>query len=341
MRRRTRRASATTGSWATRRAGPAASSCKRDGCATLLLRREGEEQWRRVPGGLRRPLVARRRYGVSSWKTSGSSVTRSFAGRACVDPQRVGGLGAADRAAARAGPVERTSPLSAVTRIVSRLSVAVCVTESITPPPTAWRSMSTVLASVPVRSSTVSVGAAEGAEADPLDVVEVHDDVGDVAGEAHAWAVGGDVDLLADVAAVEVQRSSPASPSTVSLPSPGSHWKRSSPAPRSARSTPWLPSTESLPVPPIRRSAPLPPRRVSLPSPPSMVSVVSAARLPVAGWCPRRRGRARRGSRPRSCRAAPPGRDRAHLRAVGDDVDRVGGRGAAVPDDIARRRRRR
>ena len=39
-----------------------------------------------------------------------------------------------------------------------------------------------------------------------LDVVEVHGDVGDVAGEPHAAAVGRDVDLLGDVGAVEQQR---------------------------------------------------------------------------------------------------------------------------------------
>ena len=39
-----------------------------------------------------------------------------------------------------------------------------------------------------------------------LDVVEVHGDVGDVAEEAHAPAVGRDVDVLGDVGAVEQQR---------------------------------------------------------------------------------------------------------------------------------------
>ena len=39
-----------------------------------------------------------------------------------------------------------------------------------------------------------------------LDAGEVHGDGGDVAEEAHARAVGGDVDVLADVGAVEVQR---------------------------------------------------------------------------------------------------------------------------------------
>ena len=41
---------------------------------------------------------------------------------------------------------------------------------------------------------------------DALDAVEVHGDVGDVAGEPHALAVGRDVDVLVDVGAVEQQR---------------------------------------------------------------------------------------------------------------------------------------
>ena len=49
------------------------------------------------------------------------------------------------------------------------------------------------------------VGPAEGVELDGLDIVQVHDDVGDVAGEEHAPAVGEDVDVLGDVGAVEEQ----------------------------------------------------------------------------------------------------------------------------------------
>ena len=73
----------------------------------------------------------------------------------------------------------------------------------------------------------------------------------------------------------------PSWPSTMSLPSPGSHWKTSSPAPRRATSLPWLPSTKSLPSPPSSRSMPLPPRIVSLPEPPSTVSLIK--RSEVAG----------------------------------------------------------
>ena len=63
-------------------------------------------------------------------------------------------------------------------------------------------------------------------------------------------------------AAVErPSRSLPSWPSTTSLPSPGSHWKRSSPAPMKPTSLPCWPSTKSLPSPPRMMSAPLLPSR--------------------------------------------------------------------------------
>src|SRR5262245_40937853 len=46
------------------------------------------------------------------------------------------------------------------------------------------------------------VGASEGLEVDLLDVVEVHGDAGDVAGEQDPPAIGRDVDFLIDVGAV-------------------------------------------------------------------------------------------------------------------------------------------
>src|SRR5262249_40424948 len=49
------------------------------------------------------------------------------------------------------------------------------------------------------------VRAAEGLQVDQLDAVEVHGDVVDVAGEAHASTVGGYIDVLGDVDAVEVE----------------------------------------------------------------------------------------------------------------------------------------
>ncbi len=48
------------------------------------------------------------------------------------------------------------------------------------------------------------VGAAAGGEVDPLDAVEIHRDVGHIASEENAAAVGGNVDLLVDVCAVEL-----------------------------------------------------------------------------------------------------------------------------------------
>ena len=74
----------------------------------------------------------------------------------------------------------------------------------------------------------------------------------------------------------------PSWPSTMSLPSPGSHWNTSLPAPMKATSLPCWPSMKSLPSPPRSRSMPLLPRIVSLPAPPSTVILISAARLPVA-----------------------------------------------------------
>src|SRR5262249_6996385 len=50
------------------------------------------------------------------------------------------------------------------------------------------------------------VRAAQGVEVDPLDAVEVHHDTGDAGAEADARAVGGDVDPLADIRAVEEHR---------------------------------------------------------------------------------------------------------------------------------------
>ena len=50
------------------------------------------------------------------------------------------------------------------------------------------------------------VGAAQGVDIDGLDVVEVHRDVADVAGEHRPPAIGRDVDVLVDVGAVEQQR---------------------------------------------------------------------------------------------------------------------------------------
>ena len=74
-------------------------------------------------------------------------------------------------------------------------------------PSKALRSTLAVSRSVPAEVvDGDGVGAAERADVRRLDAVEVHRDAGDVADQAHARAVGRDVDLLADVGAVEVQR---------------------------------------------------------------------------------------------------------------------------------------
>ncbi len=80
----------------------------------------------------------------------------------------------------------------------------------------------------------------------------VHRDIADVAEKPHPAAIGRDVDLLADVRAVE-QRAcrSRLRPKTVSLPSPGFHTNVSSPSPSEAVSLPRPPTTRSLPAPPI------------------------------------------------------------------------------------------
>src|SRR5206468_12758495 len=50
------------------------------------------------------------------------------------------------------------------------------------------------------------IAAAQRSEVDALDAVQIHRDVGNVAGETNAIAVGRDVDGLADVRAVELHR---------------------------------------------------------------------------------------------------------------------------------------
>ena len=126
------------------------------------------------------------------------------------------------------------------------------------------------------------IGAPQCIEVDRLDIVDVHDDVADVAGREGASAVGRDVEDFIAALPLNSSVSVPSWPSTTSLPSPGSHWNTSSPAPRKAVSLPCWPSMKSLPSPPRRTSAPLLPRMVSLPAPPSTVTPMRAARLPVA-----------------------------------------------------------
>src|SRR6266540_795083 len=80
--------------------------------------------------------------------------------------------------------------------------------------------------------------AGEGVEVDLLDAGNVHRHVADVADEAQAVSIRGQVDPLGEVGADERHVSVPPWPSTVSLPSPGSQAKVSSPAPSSDRRRP-------------------------------------------------------------------------------------------------------
>ena len=50
------------------------------------------------------------------------------------------------------------------------------------------------------------VGTAKGVERDVLDVVEVHDHVADIARQPHALAIGGDLEDLIDIGAIEQKR---------------------------------------------------------------------------------------------------------------------------------------
>ena len=125
------------------------------------------------------------------------------------------------------------------------------------------------------------VDAAERIDVEGLDVVDVHDDVAEIAGEQRAPAVGRECEI-----------SSPALPlnSSVSVPSWPSTRRCRRPDPtgirrcrrrgRRCRCPAGL--DESLPSPPRRTSTPLLPRMVSLPVPPSTVTPMRAARLPVA-----------------------------------------------------------
>ena len=76
--------------------------------------------------------------------------------------------------------------------------------------------------------------------------------------------------------------SRPSCPSSVSLPSPGFHWKTSSSVPIRARSSPLSPKVKSAPAPPRNTSAPCEPRSESSSAPPSTVSLTTPAGSVVA-----------------------------------------------------------
>ena len=101
-------------------------------------------------------------------------------------------------------------PASPVTPITSAPCVPLTVTVSAAPSPPPFGPRRSMSIRVDVRAAEVAdrdvVGAAEGAEFDALDIVQVHGDVRDIAGEQRAPAVGDDVDVLGDVRAEEQQQ---------------------------------------------------------------------------------------------------------------------------------------
>ena len=108
-------------------------------------------------------------------------------------------------------------------------------------------------------------------------------DVGDVAEEQDAPAVGDDVDVLGDVGAEEQHRVGAvlALDRVVAVARvPLEHVVAG--AHEAPVSLPLSPKTKSLPSPPRSMSAPWLPRSVSLPAPPSIVSLITPAGSVVA-----------------------------------------------------------
>ena len=172
---------------------------------------------------------------------------------------------------------------------------------------------------------------------DALDVVGVHHDVAEVAGERAAGRrAARPRRARCPPEPLNVIRSAPSPPSTMSLPSPGSQMNVVvAAASRSPVSLPWLPSTTSLPVAGEdrcrRRRRP---STVSLPAPPSTRQARSCRRRAPR----RRRCRRRPARRLRSVSIASELRDR-HRRHQAGDADRAGtaapatviGLGGSVP----------
>ena len=127
------------------------------------------------------------------------------------------------------------------------------------------------------------VGAAEGAEVDVLDVVEVHRHVGDVAdehGRARRWRR-----CRCSRRCSRRRRAScrcRPGPRACRCRRPGSTGRRRRRRPSRARSLPLSPKTKSSPSPPRSVSAPCEPRSVSSPVPPSIVSLMTPAGSVVA-----------------------------------------------------------
>ena len=102
-----------------------------------------------------------------------------------------------------------TPPASPLTPNTSAPLVALTVMVSAAPSPPPFgplRSMPTCVTSVPLRSPTTMLSTPPSAlNSMLLDVVEIHDDVGDVAEEQRPPAVRHDVDVLAGIRAEEQQ----------------------------------------------------------------------------------------------------------------------------------------
>ena len=118
------------------------------------------------------------------------------------------------------------------------------------------------------------VRAAERIEGDLFDTVQVHGDVGNVAGKQHPLAIRRNVDVLGNVGAAEIQRIDTSL--TLDRIAAIAWVPNEDVVARAERATssPRPPVTMSLPSPPMRVSAPSPPVIVSFPAPPSMVSLM-------------------------------------------------------------------
>ena len=174
-----------------------------------------ETRWRAPPGprgggALRAPLLTGAQVddrGDQS-SASGSTVTESRPSSVLIrSVSLTPSLPAIVVCAAR--PVVSTCEPERVTRTRSARFVPLTVTVSAAASPLPSKPPRSTFALFSVGAGQVvdrdGVAAAQGPDVEALDVVEVHRDGGDVAGQAHARAVGGDVDVLGGVGAVEAQ----------------------------------------------------------------------------------------------------------------------------------------
>ena len=127
-------------------------------------------------------------------------------------------------------PPITTEPAVALTENVSFRAPPFMTTVSfapspLVPPSVPARSTVTSVASVREVVDRDGVGAAQRVEVEGLDIVEIHGDVADVAGEPTRSPLAEMSMFSLTLAPLKSIVSVPAWPSTVSLPSPGSHWK--------------------------------------------------------------------------------------------------------------------